>query len=60
MLDLLESNPFPDEAPRYIRAVLYDYRFTDQQTKRDTGAWWTRKRIKAYTPVLSLESFRRR
>ena len=60
VLDLLESNPFPDEAPRYIRAVLYDYRFTDQQTKRDTGAWWTRKRIKAYTPVLSLESFRRR
>ncbi len=28
VLELLESNPFPDSPPKYIRSVLYDYRFT--------------------------------
>jgi hypothetical protein len=28
-LSLLDHNPFPDAPPRFIRAVLYDYHFTD-------------------------------
>jgi hypothetical protein len=41
VLALLASNPFPDHPPRYIRAELDDYRFTDLATRRTTGAWWT-------------------
>ncbi|MCZ6653832.1 MAG: lipase maturation factor family protein, partial [Planctomycetota bacterium] len=60
VLGLFKFNPFPDEPPRYIRAILYDYHFTDWKTKTEEGTWWTRERIRAYTPILSLESFRRR
>ena len=54
VLDLLERNPFPDEPPRYIRAVLYQYNFTDWNTKKTTGAWWQRKPLGLYTPPISL------
>ena len=42
VLRLLQSNPFPDHPPQYIRAVLYDYQMTDFAQKRATGAWWRR------------------
>ncbi len=42
VLDLLANNPFPDHPPRYVRARLYDYTFTDRATRRATGAWWVR------------------
>ncbi|MDE0298754.1 MAG: lipase maturation factor family protein [Candidatus Poribacteria bacterium] len=44
VIELLEENPFPEAPPRYIRAVLYDYRFTDLGTKRENGTWWKRER----------------
>ena len=44
VIELLETNPFPDTPPRYVRAVLYDYRFTDLETKREKGTWWKRER----------------
>jgi hypothetical protein len=40
VLALLASNPFPDHPPRYIRAELDDYTFTDLATHHATGAWW--------------------
>ncbi len=43
VLGLLATNPFPDRPPRYTRALLFDYRFTDQSARRDTGAWWRRE-----------------
>jgi predicted DCC family thiol-disulfide oxidoreductase YuxK len=55
---LLEKNPFPDRPPRYIRAVAYDYRFTDGVERRRSGAWWTRRALGPYGPVLeSSEGF---
>ena len=54
MLGLLASNPFPDAPPRYIRAMLYDYHFTDPAERRRTGAWWRREERGSYSPVLSL------
>ncbi|HVM94755.1 MAG TPA: lipase maturation factor family protein [Candidatus Acidoferrales bacterium] len=54
VLDLLQSNPFADRPPRYLRATLYDYRFTDREQRRSTGAWWRRQRLRAYIPVLEL------
>ncbi|MXY28183.1 DUF393 domain-containing protein, partial [Candidatus Poribacteria bacterium] len=34
VLKLLAENPFPDTPPRYVRATLYNYHFTDLSTKR--------------------------
>lgn len=51
---LLEKNPFPDKPPRFIRAVVYDYRFTDWAAIESDKAWWRRERRGLYTPALSL------
>jgi hypothetical protein len=54
VLRLLEHNPFPHAPPRYMRAVVYDYHFTDFATRRQTGAWWRRQERGPYLPPLSL------
>ena len=54
VLALLEKNPFPKHPPRYIRAELYDYHFTDFAERRATGAWWKRELIGEYLPPVSL------
>jgi hypothetical protein len=51
VLRLLADNPFPDAPPRYVRARVYDYHFTNTNTRRATGAWWRRTEIGAYAPV---------
>ena len=51
---LLRHNPFPQAPPRYIRAVVYEYHFTDFATRRKTGAWWRREFKGWYLPVISL------
>jgi hypothetical protein len=56
VLKLFARNPFPEHPPRYIRAVLHDYRMTDLETHRRTGAWWKRERLGLYLPPLSLAS----
>jgi len=53
VLALLETNPFPDHPPRQIRAIVYDYRFTTLAERRATGAWWKRRLLGLYCPVLS-------
>jgi len=59
VLALLERNPFPERPPRYLRALLYHYTFTDLAERRATGHWWKRELIRPYLPQVSLESFRR-
>ena len=54
VLALLQTNPFPNAPPRYIRAMVYDYHFTNFTTRRETGAWWRRQLIGPYCPTLSL------
>ncbi|MEQ1861806.1 MAG: lipase maturation factor family protein [Chthoniobacteraceae bacterium] len=54
VLALLEKNPFPGEPPRYVRAVLYDYRFTHWSD--DTVAWWKREQKALYCPPISLKT----
>jgi predicted DCC family thiol-disulfide oxidoreductase YuxK len=49
---LLAVDPFLDHPPRYVRAVLYDYRFTSAEERRRTGAWWKRELRGLYAPVL--------
>jgi lipase maturation factor 1 len=54
VLRLFAHNPFPEHPPRYVRATLQDYRMTDLETHRRTGAWWSRERLGLYLPPLSL------
>jgi hypothetical protein len=55
VLARFEYNPFPAGAPRLIRAQLYDYRFTDRETRRSTGQWWIRTPLRVYVPAVSLQ-----
>jgi len=50
---LLRTNPFSDGPPRYVRAVLYEYQFTDRSEYSRTGMWWRRERLSLYCPVLT-------
>ncbi len=52
-LSLLANNPFPQQPPRYIRAVLYRYQFAP--TDNPTGAWWKRTRLGLWLPPFSAE-----
>ncbi|HEV2494020.1 MAG TPA: lipase maturation factor family protein [Terriglobia bacterium] len=54
VLALLERNPFPAAPPRYVRALIYDYHFTDFAERRATGAWWHRELKAMYFPQVSL------
>jgi predicted DCC family thiol-disulfide oxidoreductase YuxK len=58
VLRLLGKNPFPGGSPRYVRSTLYEYRFTDREGRRSTGAWWRRDLVGAYCPVVSREMLR--
>lgn len=53
-LKLLAVNPFPDAPPRYVRALLYRYRFTTPAERRATGDWWRRELLGVYLPPIAL------
>ena len=56
VLALFAANPFPAEPPRQVRAVLWQYWFTSMKQKRTTGAWWTRRFLGIYAPVLERDA----
>jgi predicted DCC family thiol-disulfide oxidoreductase YuxK len=56
VLRLIERNPFPDRPPKLLRAQMYEYRFTEWRTRRETGKWWTRTPLGLYVPSVSLEN----
>jgi hypothetical protein len=39
---LLRENPFAAAPPKFIRIILYQYRFTTASEARETGNWWHR------------------
>jgi hypothetical protein len=51
---LLEADPFEGRPPRYVRGMLYDYRFTDIEERRKTGNWWKRELKGQYLPPVGL------
>jgi predicted DCC family thiol-disulfide oxidoreductase YuxK len=59
VLGLLEENPFPDAPPLYVRAVLYEYHFTDARQRRKDGTWWRRERKGLYCPPIGLRRVER-
>jgi lipase maturation factor 1 len=48
---LLKNNPFPDQAPRYIRVYAYRYEFTDTEERARTGQWWKRQSLGSFSPL---------
>jgi lipase maturation factor 1 len=54
VLGLLGHNPFPDAPPHYVRALVYDYRFTTLAENKATGDWWKRDLRGSYVPAISL------
>jgi lipase maturation factor 1 len=56
VLGLLGHNPFPDGPPRYVRALIYNYRFATPAEKRASGDWWKREFLGSYVPQLSLRA----
>jgi hypothetical protein len=55
VLALFAGNPFPGEPPRQVRAVLWQYWFSDWKEKRQQSLWWRRRQIGLYAPTLERE-----
>jgi hypothetical protein len=56
VLSLFASNPFIQQPPQRVRAVLWQYRFTTMAEKRSQGVWWRRKLLGLYAPTLGRDS----
>jgi lipase maturation factor 1 len=52
VLDLFRSDPFKGKPPSMVRTVLWQYWFTDLETKRRTGAWWRRQLLGPFTGMV--------
>ena len=55
VLALFAGDPFGKGPPRQVRAVVWQYWFTDLATKRKEGLWWRRKFLGPYAPTLERE-----
>jgi predicted DCC family thiol-disulfide oxidoreductase YuxK len=55
VMALLDTNPFPDRPPMYVRAQFYDYSYAGREAKAE-GRWWDRRLLGLYFPVVQLKS----
>jgi len=64
---LLEKNPFDGKnPPKYVRAMIYHYQYTDSLTKGEVGdasvsiskrsVWWKREEVGTYIPMVGVDS----
>jgi hypothetical protein len=53
-LRLLRRSPFGEEAPAWVRARLFRYRFTSWAERRESGAWWSRQPVGELVRPVSL------
>lgn len=58
-LALLRHDPFAGRRPRFVRAVLYRYRFTTPAERRASGAWWHRDLVGDYVRPVALRQIAR-
>ena len=56
VLHLLAKNPFPNTPPRYVRAIVYEYRFTTSVERKASGQWWQRELKGIYVEPLALKT----
>lgn len=52
VLGLFRGNPFAAAPPKYVRAVLYQYWFSNPAQKDLQGLWWVRQLLGTYAPTL--------
>lgn len=52
VLKLLDYNPYPDKAPKYIRALIYEYQFSNLNDEN----LWQRELKGLYLPAISLKA----
>src|SRR4051812_9059866 len=52
VLKLFAGNPFSQQPPQQIRALLWQYWFTSMVEKRSTGMWWRRELLGLYAPTI--------
>ena len=52
--ELLQSNPFPDAPPAFVRAVIYEYEFEHGGGFRKPKIWWKRRLLGLYSPPVSM------
>ena len=50
VLRLFRADSFHGKQPSMVRTVLWQYWFTDLETKRKTGAWWRRQELGSFSP----------
>ena len=55
VLALLADDPFPERPPRYVRALVYDYRFATAEERARTGHWWRRGEPRPFCPPVFLQ-----
>ena len=58
VLNLLKTNPFGDQRPRYVRALQYEYHFSTPKERAANGEWWKREPAGTYFPAVSLDDAR--
>lgn len=58
IVGLLRTNPFPDDPPAHVRALLYRYRFSTPRELMSQRAWWQRELIGEYLAPLSVDETR--
>ncbi|MEM6822880.1 MAG: lipase maturation factor family protein [Verrucomicrobiota bacterium] len=56
---LLARNPFPDNPPKYIRIIAYQYDFTSLKERHSSGSIWKRSYDGIYIPPITKEMFSR-
>ena len=52
VLTLFAGNPFGSAPPQKVRAVIWQYWFTDRATKGKKGTWWRRELLGVYAPMV--------
>jgi lipase maturation factor 1 len=53
VLELFRSDPFNGKPPAMVRTILWQYWFTDLDTKRRTAAWWRRQELGPFSVVVT-------
>ena len=56
VLRLVEKDPFAGHRPKYVRALAFEYRFSDIHYKETTQMWWQKEPKGMYFPPSSLRN----
>ncbi len=56
VLGLLDGDPFGGVPPTWVRARVYEYRFTTPAERRETGDWWVRTLVGEHLPPVRLHA----